>query len=189
MPRERIPLANTNRYRLAMVRKFIQANAQGTSRRAFCLADGIERPTLQTWQRKYDKLVAAVEGEEYRGHRLTLGGSGRIPETFAIEDALLQYVKDLRRGGHVVSQAMIIVAANRLLEGFADNKMEGALSTWCSQFLKRKNLTIRRITYTERQPHPECLVLREEFACEVVKLMERGWATGAVQYGPNRYKS
>ncbi|DBA03073.1 TPA: hypothetical protein N0F65_003320 [Lagenidium giganteum] len=51
------------------------------------------------WQRKREKLASAVEPPVKRGtaraNMLTLRGSGRVSKPDAIEDALVQYIKDL----------------------------------------------------------------------------------------------
>ncbi|DBA02551.1 TPA: hypothetical protein N0F65_011023 [Lagenidium giganteum] len=100
MPPARIPLKFTNKFKLQM----------------------IKRSTLNTWQRKRETLASAVEPPAKRGtaraNKLTLGGSGRVSKTDAIEDALVQYIKDFRRDEVVMCRDTIVHAATRLMPDF-----------------------------------------------------------------------
>ncbi|KAF1314931.1 hypothetical protein FI667_g16380, partial [Globisporangium splendens] len=96
MPRHRIPLKYTNRFKL----------------------EAVAKTTNQTWERKKEQLEFRLSVEAGLAARHTLGGSGRVSETSVIEDQLLQYVKDLRSDEYTVSRLAIVTAGKRLLPAF-----------------------------------------------------------------------
>ncbi|DBA03651.1 TPA: hypothetical protein N0F65_006830, partial [Lagenidium giganteum] len=67
-----------------------------------------------------------------RANKLTLGGCGHLSKTDAIEDAQVQYFKDLRR------------------DEVVDKSGDVAL-TWCSRFMRRHQLTVLRVTRSGRK--------------------------------------
>lgn len=167
MPRHRIPLKYTNRFKLEAVVKYHRAMAEGVSRSAFCRLLGVDRTTHQTWERKKEQLEFGLSVEAGLAACRTLGGSGRVSETSVIEDQLLQYVKDLRSDEYTVSRLAIVAAGKRLLPAFFAGKSPSACMAWCARFMKRRGLTIRRVTHSGRKTRPELLALKDAFVIDV----------------------
>ncbi|TYZ59360.1 hypothetical protein PybrP1_002913 [[Pythium] brassicae (nom. inval.)] len=76
--------------------------------------------------------------------KLTLGGSGRVLKTQQIEDQLLQYAKDPRR------------------DDFTE-KSPAACIAWCSRFMKRNALTLRRATHSGLKKRDKLLARKGGF--------------------------
>jgi hypothetical protein len=106
-----------------------------------------------------------------RAKKLNVGGSGRVSPFASIENELCGWIKDERREERPVSMDCIIDHCMVLLPGFIENKSATARKSWCSKFMRRNGLTIRRISHSGRKKHSELLVLRDAFACEVTKLL------------------
>ncbi|DAZ97183.1 TPA: hypothetical protein N0F65_004033, partial [Lagenidium giganteum] len=102
-----------------------------------------------------------------RANKLTLRGSGRVSKTNPIEDALVQYIKDLRRKV-VVCRDTIVHAATRLMPDFFKDKSRGAALTWCSRFMRRRRLTVLRVTRSERKVKEEL----EEFNMDQMAIFQ-----------------
>ncbi|DAZ99410.1 TPA: LOW QUALITY PROTEIN: hypothetical protein N0F65_005312 [Lagenidium giganteum] len=114
----------------------------------------IKRSTLNMWQRKRKKLASTshLQSETLqRANKLTLGGRGRVSKTDAIEDALVHYIKDLRRDEVVVCRDTISHAVTRLMPDFFKDKSRDAALTWCSRFMRRRRLTVLRATRSGRK--------------------------------------
>lgn len=130
-------------------------------------------PCSVYWESKHQLLVQVVHPEDpsaRRARHLTLGGTSRISETDEIEGALVAHINDLRRGGHIASKDMVVMAASRLMPEFPGGKTDTAVMSWCGGFLQRHQMTLRRITYSGRLPHLDILLKREESAAEVYEL-------------------
>ncbi|KAL4114458.1 hypothetical protein PRIC2_014395 [Phytophthora ramorum] len=106
MPKEMIPLIYTNAFKLRMMLDYLEAAKVGMTRMAFYKLRGIKRPTLQTWERKLKKIVEVSSRQGTQGpsraSRLTVGGSGRISPSAPIQDALVTFIKDARRGNRLL---------------------------------------------------------------------------------------
>lgn len=92
MPRERIPMRKTNKFKLDTCMDFLEKKEKGLPQRQYCRENSLDPATLRTWLRKLDRIMAAVgpgvDGNTRgRPSALTLGGSGRISATDPIEDA------------------------------------------------------------------------------------------------------
>ncbi|EGZ09751.1 hypothetical protein PHYSODRAFT_338487 [Phytophthora sojae] len=126
MPRERIPLSYTNAFKLQLVLDYIAAAKDGMTRKAFCTLRDVKRSTLQTWQRKLNKLIAVSErrgtAHPSRANRLTLGGSGRVSPSAPVKDAVVTFIKAARREEQVVTRDRIIAKAAELAPAFMEGK-------------------------------------------------------------------
>ncbi|DBA04708.1 TPA: hypothetical protein N0F65_012291 [Lagenidium giganteum] len=108
------------------------------------------------WKRKREKLAFAVDPPAKRGtaraNKLTLEGSGRVSKADAIEDALVQYIKNLRRDEVVVCRDTIV---HRLMPDFLRDKSGDAALTWCSRLMRRRRLTVLCVTRSGRKVNEE----------------------------------
>ncbi|POM80052.1 LOW QUALITY PROTEIN: Hypothetical protein PHPALM_2159 [Phytophthora palmivora] len=87
--------------------------------------------------------------DKKRGKNLTVG------------DALCGWIKDERRDERPVALDDIVARCMAMLPGFMDAKTSASRKSWCSRFMKRYGLTIRRISHSGRNKHPELLALQE----------------------------
>ncbi|RLN11030.1 hypothetical protein BBJ28_00009198 [Nothophytophthora sp. Chile5] len=175
MPPTRIPARYTNTFKYNMVLEYEALATQGVTKSDFCREKNIPRQSLQTWERKRDRLSRAVNApkrsNERRASHLTLGGSGRISASACIEDALCTYVKDLRRDGFIVTRDMIVAAAGDLMPHLVENKSHNALMCWCSRFMKRHRFTIRRVTHSGRDTRADMESAKSVFVSSVLQYM------------------
>ena len=161
MPKQRIPLAHTIEFKIRMVEGFINAPLP-VNRVAFCRGKSFSRTTLKYWEDHYEEMIAAV-AERKRAKKRTVGGSGRVSPSAPVEDALCVWIKDQRRDERPVSMQCIIAQCMVLLPGFMNDKTDTARTSWCSKFMRRNGLTIRKISHSGRKKHPELIALKEAF--------------------------
>ena len=169
MPRNRIPISNTNEFRLRLLLMFEDASKQGISRSEFCRVHGIERVTLLTWESRRQTIEKAVKGG--RARRLTAGGSGRISTTAPLEDQLVLWIKDRRRDELTVTRQLIVAECERLFPVVMGSRSVPAKLEWCNRFMRRHRLTIRRVTHSGRKQREEMLTERDKFVTRVLKCL------------------
>lgn len=87
-----------------------------------------------------------------------------------LEDALRQFVKDLRRDGRTVSRYSIVADAKWLMPEALEERGIEACLVWCSRLLQRSGLT-RRVTQSGRNAKAELESLRIQFAEEVARVV------------------
>lgn len=177
MPRQRIPLRFTLRFKVKAIDSARAAARLGVSQRRFCADANLKRGTLQQWIRLESLLRAAFTATDdgpkpaRRGSNLTRGGSGRTSKSKPIEDELLMYVKDLRREECVVTREVIIDEAMRLLPGFLEDVTQDGRLSWCGRFMKRTGLVIRRVTHSGRTSRSDLEKLQDSFVQDVVTVL------------------
>lgn len=179
MPRARLPLANTIERKVKAVEDYLAVEGVFT-RTEFCRQRGLNRTTHQTWQRELERMRRSIN-DDGRGKKLTVGGSGRVPLTRPVEDALLQWVKDQRREERAISRELIVAECMILLPNLLSTKTPEARLEWCARFMKRHNLSIRRITYSGRKKTPELIQLRDAFAITITTALLSHFVSTAVR--------
>ncbi|KAE8908078.1 hypothetical protein PF001_g22017 [Phytophthora fragariae] len=141
---------------------------------AFCKLRGINPPTLQTWERKLMKLVEVSSRQgtttPSRASRLIVAGSGRVSPSTPIEDALVTFVKDARREEQIVTRDMIVRKATDLLPDVMESKSYDAQMSWCERFMRRRGLTMRRISQSGRKTRSDLKEARPGFVTDVLKI-------------------
>ncbi|ETO81556.1 hypothetical protein F444_04177 [Phytophthora nicotianae P1976] len=141
MPPQRIPLRQTNLFRLQIAEAF--RTAPCGSRYAHSRETAA---TVLSWVDKIDKLR-----ETERLGVVTLGGSGCKCETLEHEDSLSVRIKDLLRERYVVTRAMIVFMAQETVPQFFEEKTTNAAMCWCARFMKRIRLILRRVNTRGRE--------------------------------------
>lgn len=123
--------------------------AKATSRRAAAKKYRLDPKRVREWLAGEDKLLLAPRT------RRRLEGAGRQPLNEAIDEAIFQWIRQLREARQRVTRKMVMLEAKRLHSVQPDGDPQFLASEgWMRGFMARKKITLRRrTTVAQRIPN------------------------------------
>jgi len=139
----------SNREKIAYVVRLNEWQSNGGSLRAFCREVGLDTSQLRRWRRNWHNLAGGRPNalSTHVGRRSTLA---------AIEEALVQWIFEMRQRGMAVSVSMVEVRATQLLPSLR-HRSRDARTMAVRRFLNAHRFVIRASTHeSQRDPSEVC---------------------------------